>query len=180
MTFLKRPRISHTIIAMLGLFALLCAGITGLAAYSIRGLASNENHLVNRHAASLRLTAASQENLTILHQMAFEINDTDPSRHAPLEQKVRAETEELKANFSALRPLVDASDVELFRTAADSVSAYLAVSARLRAVPFGAAKDEALQQSGALEIYERGDAAFDTLIDRAVDRLAQEAASPRS
>jgi len=176
MTVLKRPRISHTIIAMLGLFALLCAGITGLAAYNIRRLTSTEEHLVTHHVAALRLVAASQENLTSLHQMAFEINDTDASRHAPLEQKIRAETEELKENVSALRPLIDASEVGLFRTAADSVSAYLAVSARLWADPFSHAKDEALQQSGALEIYERGDVAFDTLIERAVVRLAQEAA----
>ena len=53
MTFLKRPRISHTIIAMLGLFALLCAGITGLAANSSRGLAGNERQLVDRQAGQL-------------------------------------------------------------------------------------------------------------------------------
>jgi methyl-accepting chemotaxis protein len=179
MTFLKRPRISHTIIAMLGLFALLTAGVTGLAANTIGALASNESNLVNRSAAVLRIAARSQENLTRLHQLSFQINDTDPAARPPLQQEFHSETEQLNARLAEMAPLLDPSDAEAFRAASDSAQAYLAASARVQAarpvhVEYGAS---VLQRSGSIEIFRRGDVAFDTLVERATNRLAQEAAA---
>jgi methyl-accepting chemotaxis protein len=178
MTFLKRPRISHTIIALLGLFALLCAGVTGLAAKSILGLASRESHLVNHHAAFLRLAALNQEHLTRLHQLAFQINDTDPADFPPLRAKIRTETAELKADLAAMRPLVDAPDAELFRTASDGSDTYVALSSQLQAGPASHVKDGAsvIRQSGVITIFDRADAAYDNLVERARLKLAHEAA----
>jgi methyl-accepting chemotaxis protein len=179
MTFLKRPRITHTIIALLGLFALLSAGVTGLAANTIRALASNESRLVNLNAAVLRIAARGQENLTRLHQLSFQINDTDPAARPPLQQDFHSETEELNARLAELGPLIDPSDAEVFRTASDSAQAYIAVSARVQGarpahVEYGAS---VLQRSGSIDIFRRGDVAFDTLVERATNRLAQEAAA---
>jgi methyl-accepting chemotaxis protein len=178
MTFLKRPRISHTIVAMLGLFALLCAGVTGLAAHSIQALANNENHLVDRHVAALRLAALDQEHLTRLHQLAFQINDTDPGLLPPLLRKVASETAEMKVDLARLRPLVAPSDAEIFHTASDSANAYVAVTSRLQATSGSHARDgaSALQEAGAIAIFERGDIAFDDLVERFTHQLAQEAA----
>ena len=178
MTFLKRPRISHTIIALLGLFALLCAGITGLAAHSIQALANNENHLVNRHATALRLAALNQEHLTRLHQLAFQVDDTDPALLPPLLRKVASETAEMRADLARLRPLVAAADAELFRTASDSASAYVAATSQLQARPGSHAPvgGSILQEAGAIAIFERGDIAFDDLVERSTRELTQEAA----
>ncbi|MDB5441263.1 MAG: mcpU [Caulobacteraceae bacterium] len=182
MTFLKKPRISHPIIALLGLFALLCAGVTGLAAGSNRALAHNEDHLVNRHAAVLRLAALNQEHLTRLHQLAFQINDSGPAALAPLDRKVQSETAEFTTDIATLAPLVDAEDAETFRTASESANAYISVMAQLRAAPFSHARDGAtvLQRAGAIAIFDRGDAAFDSLVDRARLRLTKEAADAQN
>ncbi|HEY0438089.1 MAG TPA: HAMP domain-containing methyl-accepting chemotaxis protein [Phenylobacterium sp.] len=178
MNFLKRPRISHTIIAMLALFALLCAGITGLAAHSLRGMAATESRLVNRHAAGLRLAALDQEHLTRLHQLAFQINDTEPALLTPLMRKVASETAELQGDLARLRALIDPSDAEAFRIASDSANAYITMISQLMATPGGHSHDGAslLQQNGAVATFDRGDDAFDDLVERMTRRLAQEAA----
>src|SRR5207253_3326145 len=124
---LTKARISHKIVSVLCLFALLGAGMTALAVTSIEDLARKQQHLVDQHVAALRITAVAQEHLTRLHQLAFQMHDAEPADRSALEQTVRTETDEMLTAFGELDPLLESSDRNVFQAAAAGAKSYVAM-----------------------------------------------------
>ena len=175
-------RISNKIIGVLGLFALLCIALTILAAGSFNDLAVNEQRLLDHSATSLRLAAEAQEHLTRLHQLAFQINQSEAAVHAPLLKKFASETEELNADLLALTPLLGADDARDFQIATDSVAQYIPLTAEVRSRHSAqdAAGGNVLLQSAGAAIFDRGDGAFDRLVTDKTEELAAGAAEAQS
>ena len=177
MTSLGASRISNKILAVLAMFALLGAGLTFLASSSIRQLAANERRLIDVHAANLRLTELSQEHLTRLHQLAFEIVSADGPGRGHLQQRFGREASELQSYLANFRPLASPADEQLLKSGGQSAQDYLALWARTSASLAAGDQRGALKllQTTGVEVFDRGDLAFDALVDRQTAELNQEA-----
>jgi len=173
-----RGRISHKILAILALSALLCAALTGLAASSIHALSQEEQRLIKVHVAGLRLAAAGQEHLTRIHQLAFQmVNEDEATVISTLADRFQSEARELAANLAGLRPLVEPEDQPVLATATVAANEYVALAPRIRAA--AAAHDRAtaiqLMRSTATPTFDRGDGAFDALVDGLTRDVEREA-----
>ena len=177
MTALGASRISNKILTVLAMFALLGAGLTYLASNSIRELAANEQRLIDVHAANLRLAELSQEHLTRLHQLAFQIVSSEGPEQGRLQRRFGSEAAEAKTFLSGLRPLTSPADADLLVTGGQSIQDYVALWSRISATLAGGDRRGALNllQTAGVQIFERGDEAFDSLVDRQTAELGQEA-----
>jgi methyl-accepting chemotaxis protein len=182
MGFLKQKRLSIKIMFGFGLFVLFGAAITGFAAYCIDDLASGTERLAQHSAESVRLAGLSQEHLTRIHQLTFQLNDSDAAHFTAVAARIERERRDTTVDLAALDALMDPDDLAFFETASNGLAQYDSVRARQRLLLEKGRRGDAiaLVMSDGVAAFQRGDDAFDKLVDQNARELADDASNERA
>ncbi len=170
---LKNVQIPRKIALVLALFFLLCAALTTLAAININGLAQRTENLVNNEAVVLSETASAQENFTRMHQLAFELSGAPHSDFSPLLARFEDEHREMQERLNDIVHRLSPVDEEMQDVIASSVSEYEGMWTAAQ-VPLRAghhAEFDTILRTHAIEIWQRGDDAFDRLVTAQTEHL---------
>ncbi len=168
MPILRNMRISNKIIAVLGLLAILSAGITAFGAYNIADLAGSTQRLVDQQAESLRLVGSAQEHLSRMHQLAFQINGSEPSAADQLHTRYLIERDGMNSNLDQFAALMDANEAPFYHIVRSEFAKYdenTAGDLDLLKQSKKAEADQSLRSTG-VPIFTRIDDALDRLIDK--------------
>ncbi len=166
MHFLSRVKISGKILLAFGLFAPLCAGIVGLATYNTLTLGDVTQHIVDHEAAAVRLAASAQEHATRIHQIAYEIIESDSNDWGELQGTFDEEAKGAKEDLKALRSLAAAKEAGAMDDAAHALDAYIAVASQLGTLLQTGRRDDAknLLKTTGNPIFGRSDSSFDQIV----------------
>jgi methyl-accepting chemotaxis protein len=169
MVFLRHMRIWGKALVIKGLFAVLCAGIVAYAAYIIIDLAEGTHDLVHHEAVNLHRAATARENMTMMHQLAFEINNSESSAWGQLQQAFDAEVKSAKDALGAMRAIATGeAETKGIDEANAALDQYVAVVSQIGALLPAGRRDEAavLLKSTGKPIFERADAIFDQVVEK--------------
>lgn len=79
MPVIKKLRISAKILIVLAMFAALCAALVAVSTYHVSSLAGITQSVVFHTLENLRLAHVGQQHMLRLHQLAFQLNDSEES-----------------------------------------------------------------------------------------------------
>src|SRR5476651_158913 len=114
MISLRNIRVSRKIVFVLSLSAVLSAAIAGFAAYNIWDLAKGDRAIVDGDAASIRWAASAQEHMTSVHQLVFQINDTDFSASGALRSRLFDEESGLNSDVDHFHAVMTPDETALY------------------------------------------------------------------
>jgi methyl-accepting chemotaxis protein len=164
MTLLANLRIAQKIAIVLGLFALLSAGLSAYGAWGARGIARETRAMTSGDSQLMRLAGDIAEKKSRMGGLAMEVMvETDISKVAPLQKAFKAQLAEIRGVVKEMTPLMDANDKAMFAGFEPGLKAYEDleddVYSRIQIGDRQGAEDE-LQGQGA-EIFDRLDALCD-------------------
>jgi PAS domain S-box-containing protein len=168
MISLRNIRVSRKIVFVLSLSAVLSAAIAGVAAYNIWELAKGDRAIVNGDAASLRWVASAQEHMTRVHQLVFQINDTDFSASAALRSRLFDEESGLNSDMDHFHAVMTPDETQLYgviRARSERYTRFAASDISLLQT-FGRTRAESLLLSRGVQTFNQADAAFDQMVDK--------------
>lgn len=179
MFFLKRQRISAKIVGMLGMFALLCAGLVTLGAYKIGTLAAETQVLVRRDATSLYKAASAQQHAASMHQLMYQLNDAEANEAIELQSRYDQERTAMENDLNELRTIVTDADFPLLDDVGQLEDEYqrLATTIRSYAVSGDVQKAEKVLGSDGAVAYDSIRKVFNELVQHVQKQLADAAQS---
>jgi methyl-accepting chemotaxis protein len=182
MRFLKQKRLAAKIMFGFGLFVVFAAAIAGFAAYNIYTLAAGAEYFSQHDAESVRLSGLAQENMTRIHQLAFQLNDTDAAQFAAVAARIELERNEMTENVAALGTVLDPNDALFYQQAKEGLIKYDAMRARQISLLRGGHRNEAvaLLMSSGIAIFKDSDDAFDKLVGQNADQLSHDATDQKA
>jgi len=179
MISLRNISISKKIVFVLGLSAVLSAAIGGFAAYNISDLAKGDRAIVDGDAASLRWAASAQEHMTQVHQLVFQINDTDFSASDALRNRLSDEEHGLNSDMDHFHAIMTPDETSLYgliRARSERYAEFAATDISLLQT-VGRSPAEALLLSRGVEAFNLADAAFDQMVGKQTQDMAAGAAA---
>ena len=180
MRLLSDLRISRKILIVLAMFAALCAALVALSTYHVSSLAGITQNVVFHTMENLRLAHVGQVHMLRLHQLAFQLNDSEtPDK---VYEDVEVERERMMGDLETLRELLDAEDAEPFNRIVQGIAAYNAVIDRNLAFVKQDKHEEAedAQLSDGVKIFGEVDDAFDQITERLSQELASSAGTAQT
>jgi len=179
MISLRNVRVSRKIVFVLSLSAVLSAAIAGFAAYTIWGLAKGDRAIVDGDAASLRWAASAQEHMTRVHQLIFQINDTNFGASGALRGRLFDEENGLNSDMDHFHAVMTADETSLYgeiRARSERYAEFAATDIRLLQT-VGRSPAEALLLSRGVEAFNLADADFDQMVGKQTHDMAAGAAA---
>jgi len=168
MISLRHMSVARKIVFVLGLSAVLSAGIGGFAAYNIWDLANGDRAIVDGDAASIRWAASAQEHMTRAHQLVFQINDTDFSASSVLRSRLFDEENGLNSDMDHFHAVMTPDETPLYdviRARSERYAGFAATDISLLQ-SVGRPRAETLLLSRGVQAFNGADAAFDQMVGK--------------
>jgi methyl-accepting chemotaxis protein len=175
MPVLKKLSISSKILLVLTLFAGLCTALVAAGTYHVGNLAEITQNVVSHAQGNLRLAYLGQQHMIRLHQLAFQLNDSEEPDE--IFATLQSERERMQVDLEALRKIVNPADLEALTRIVEAADAYDAIVQRNRTFLRQDKGEDAedLLLSDGVKIFGSVDTAFAEMIGRLSQELTSSA-----